>query len=270
MDPMPAARSTKLLLDEYPLILLPTAACVFGDRAALFLQQVHYWCKLYERDHKLRHYHAGRWWVWNSLDGWLTNFPFWSTRTIERIIGRLQSQDLILIDNYNLMGYDRTRWYTPHYEVIVPTIETWKRKQQAANPPSCQTVIMQQDRLTGWAMPNSHDATCQPGTMQHADLSCTIPETTQRLPETNADMAIAWSACTQELGLILPRAIRSGCLDRAALTAYDPAGPAATITCQPSPTCSQFASSMHTRILATLAAILHQPDLSIVYKKPEP
>lgn len=257
------ARSSKLLLDEYPLILLPTAACVFGDRAAIFIQQVHYWCKIYERKGKLRHYHAGRWWVWNTLHEWHTQFPFWSTRSIERIITRTADSGILLINNYNLLGYDRTRWYTLDYNTINSLIDDWHRKQSP--PPSCQIDMMEQATLTDWIMPERHDGSCQSGTMDHDTLTCTIPETTHRVPDTNADMATAWRTCTQELALVLPRHVRLTCLDHAQLTAYDPTGPTATITCSNPATCLQFASQLHKRILVTLAAILTQPNLSIEY-----
>ena len=260
---MPAKSS--LLLDEYPLILLPTAACVFGDRPALFLQQVHYWCKLFERQRTLRHYHRGRWWVWNSLEGWQTQFPFWSTRTIERIITRLQHQDLILIDNYNLMSYDRTRWYTPHYEVITPTIETWERKRDEAQPPSCQTVMMEQAKLSEWIMTDCHDGTSQSVMMDHDRLACTIPETTQRLDtQISTELANIWTNCINELSFILPRATCDTSISRAELTAYNPTDATATITCD-STTVYRQMKQLHPHIMATMAAILCQPTLTIHY-----
>lgn len=261
------ARSSKLLLDEYPLILLPSLACVFGDRPAIFLQQIHYWCKIFERQGTLRHYHAGRWWVWNTIDGWHEQFAFWSPRTIERIISRCTAEQIILIGNYNRRAYDRTRWYTPNYSSITEKIDQWERKQATNQPPpSCQNGMMEQANLTGCIMPEWHDGTCQNDMMDHATLACTIPETTQRLDtEISTDMAITWRTCTEELALQLPRATHSAWIAHAQLTAYDPGSHTAVIVCATATVQQHLSTQLHPRILATLAAILHQPSLSIEY-----
>jgi hypothetical protein len=38
-------------------------------------------------------------------------FPWWSVMTISRIVKVLEEKELIIIGNYNKLGYDRTQWY---------------------------------------------------------------------------------------------------------------------------------------------------------------
>jgi len=99
------ARKSKLLLDsDEQLLLLTPLACALrkhnGDRLAIVLQQIHYWCDVFERASKNPavddHYHDGRWWVYNTWATWQRdNFPMWSERTIQRLFDVLREMDLI-------------------------------------------------------------------------------------------------------------------------------------------------------------------------------
>ncbi|MEJ8767694.1 hypothetical protein WKU33_17875 [Oceanobacillus sp. HCA-5259] len=101
-----------LLLDDYPLIVLPTLAKIIGLNEAIVLQQIHFWLA------KKKNYEDGRYWVYNTYGGWAKQFPFWSETTIRRILGRLEESELIVTGNYNKMGADRTKWYSINYEKV--------------------------------------------------------------------------------------------------------------------------------------------------------
>lgn len=92
--------SQRPLLDEYPLLVLPTLAVKLGLNAAIVIQQIHYWIKMNERMDKKKaatHFYEGRWWTYNSYENWRSeNFPFWSHATIRRIFGGLKERGLIL------------------------------------------------------------------------------------------------------------------------------------------------------------------------------
>lgn len=113
---------SSLLLDEYPLIVLPKLATKIGLNEAIVLQQVHYWIEI-ERKTKdaevmQKHFHNGRWYVYNTYEQWHEQFPFWSISTLKRIISSLEKRKLLISDNFNKFGYDRTKWYTIDYEVL--------------------------------------------------------------------------------------------------------------------------------------------------------
>jgi hypothetical protein len=122
---------SKLLRDEPPLILLPQLAVQIGEKEAVVLQQVHYWIQLYTEKGDKRHFHDGRYWVYNTYEGWQKNFPCWSERTIRRAIDSLRKPykpkvgekkiergPLLLVGNYNRKRYDRTLWYSIDYEEV--------------------------------------------------------------------------------------------------------------------------------------------------------
>ncbi|MFC5846704.1 hypothetical protein [Deinococcus petrolearius] len=123
---------SRLLINEAPLQVLPTLAVKVGLNEAIFLQQLHY---------RLRESRMieGRRWYSRSMDEWCATFPFWSKRTVERIVTSLRNRDLIeTTADYNREPDDRTLWYTLSYAALddlefAPTPEavlTEKRDEQ--------------------------------------------------------------------------------------------------------------------------------------------
>src|SRR5690625_929921 len=107
-----------LLIDEYPLLVLPSLAKEIGLNEALVLQQIQYWLG------KKLNYEDGRYWVYNTYEGWAEQFPFWSVSTIRRILGKLEKDGLVISGNYNKMGADRTKWYSIDYEKLSELVQS--------------------------------------------------------------------------------------------------------------------------------------------------
>lgn len=112
-----------LLIDDYPLVVLPKLAATIGLNEAIILQQVHYWLR------KSRHEYDGRTWIYNTLEDWQEQFPFWSMSTIRRTLKSLREEfpgdkqrparaALLLTGNYNKFPADRTIWYTIDYDAL--------------------------------------------------------------------------------------------------------------------------------------------------------
>lgn len=107
---------SKLLIDESPLQVLPTLAVKIGLNEAIFIQQVHYWLKTLEKSRSRENDFDGRRWVYNTLDGWKENFPFWSPSTIRRVISNCESLGVLLSRRPNASGWDQTKFYSIDYE----------------------------------------------------------------------------------------------------------------------------------------------------------
>jgi len=103
---------SRLLLDEKPLIILPSLAKTVGLNEAIVLQQLHYWL---QQSTNIR---DGYKWVYNTYEDWQKQFPFWSTRTLKRIITGLEKKGIIVSANYNQISIDRTKWYRIDYEKL--------------------------------------------------------------------------------------------------------------------------------------------------------
>ncbi|HDR3202084.1 TPA: replication protein [Staphylococcus aureus] len=103
---------TKLLIDDYPIQVLPRLAELIGLNEAIVLQQIHYWLN------NSKHKYDGKTWIFNSYPEWQKQFPFWSLITIKRTIYSLEKQNLLLIGNYNKAKFDKTKWYSINYQTI--------------------------------------------------------------------------------------------------------------------------------------------------------
>lgn len=100
----------KLLIDDYPIQVLPKLAVEVGLNEAIFLQQLHYWLS-----GKSAKNIDGNKWIYNTYEDWQKQFPFWSVSTVKRTITSLDKQNLLLKGNYNKLGFDKTVWYSVDY-----------------------------------------------------------------------------------------------------------------------------------------------------------
>ena len=98
---------------ELALRLSPTLAKSIGVNHALFIQKVHdFICK---QGVKVN----GSCWYRSSYDKWDDVFPFWSSRTIKRIVNKLRECGLLVTTSeYNESTFDKTLWYTIDYDEL--------------------------------------------------------------------------------------------------------------------------------------------------------
>jgi hypothetical protein len=105
---------SSLLLDERFGVWQPSVATAIGLNGAIVLQQLHY--RLTKTDHG--RVHAGHRWIFNTYEEWQKNdFPFWSTRTIQRVLLELETEKLIVTCRPE--GRDsRRKYYRIDYGVL--------------------------------------------------------------------------------------------------------------------------------------------------------
>lgn len=114
-----------LLLDEAPLVIIPSLAERIGLNEAIVIQQLHYWLQKSTniRDHRK--------WVYNTYKGWQEQFPFWSEITVRRILTGLENKGIIITGNYNEMKADKTKWYSIDYEKLGGVISPSDQNDQS-------------------------------------------------------------------------------------------------------------------------------------------
>lgn len=113
MTTAPPIRTTsRLLIDEHPLMVLPSLAAAIGLHEAIVLQQIHYWVG------QSGQAHDGRRWIYNSYPQWQAQFPFLTVNQIRRAIEHLEARALLLVGNYNTKPFDRTKWYSVDYGAV--------------------------------------------------------------------------------------------------------------------------------------------------------
>lgn len=259
---------TKLLLDEYPLIVLPSLACLVGLNQALFLQQVHYWCEHYRRRGDKRHFHNGRWWVYNAVSSrkdvpdWQEQFPFMSPSTIRRVICYLVDVKLLLTANYNLRAYDRTGWYSVDYEELERQVEVQGAAEREQTLPCSQSEQMEMVNLTKCIVSDRVNGDGQSEQMDHVSLTTPIPETTRDFSDANQ----IWHAVLAELEMLLPYQtyVWLGGAELAGIADLGDGQYAATIVHSADPARVQ---RLDTVIKRSLAAIVGAQGLDITYEQ---
>ena len=102
-----------LLIQESPLLILPTLAQTIGLEEAILLQQLHFRLthQGQERDGKL--------WYCQAYTSWAKQLPFWSESKIKRLFLKLEKEGFLQsTDKYNTFYVDRTKWYSIEYHVL--------------------------------------------------------------------------------------------------------------------------------------------------------
>ncbi|WP_432702005.1 hypothetical protein [Lysinibacillus sphaericus] len=136
-----------LLINEPPLQVLPTLAVAIGLNNSIVVQQVHYWLRVSKNERD------GHKWVYKTIDEWHEEFPFWSKRTLERVIQNLEDMKILAAGNYNKLRMDRTKWYRIDYEMLHKCCKDANR----------QNGGMQTDKMADSIPPNSHIGNRQNG-----------------------------------------------------------------------------------------------------------
>lgn len=105
---------SRLITKENHLLIAPSIACAIGLNESIILQQVHYWLNARTN----QNFYDNKYWVYNTYEQWLKQFPFWSEITIKRIIISLEQKGLIISANFNKNKFNRTKWYSINYDVL--------------------------------------------------------------------------------------------------------------------------------------------------------
>lgn len=153
------------LINEPPLVLLPTLAEVIGLNEALVLQQMQYWLS---RSDKVI---DGRRWIYNTYDEWVDQFPFWSKNTIKRTILNLEMRGLVISANHNKAKFDKTKWYTIDYSKLADECTKVSSSKSVSNwaPPRTNLGSPIPDTTTDTTTDTTSDIN------NNAEQSSTIP-----------------------------------------------------------------------------------------------
>ena len=103
---------SRLLLNENPLIVLPSLAVMFGINEAMMLQQIHF-CA--DTKHEVV---AGYKWVYNSVREWRVTFPFMSESTIKRALETLRKSGVVIAEPLMKRKMDNRLYYRINYDLL--------------------------------------------------------------------------------------------------------------------------------------------------------
>ncbi|BBW99042.1 DnaD domain-containing protein [Geobacillus subterraneus] len=184
---------SKFLLDEKPLIILPSLAKKIGLNEAIILQQLHYWLQ------ESQNIHNGYKWVYNTYEDWQRQFPFWSKNTIIRAIKSLEKKGLIVTGNYNKLAIDNTKWYRIDYEKLDGMGRPSTQNEQSIYPNWVVGLPKMSKPITREYTENTTESLLE----ENKDMSCRDEislEYQQKIGQINGDIAIQLEHWRNELG----------------------------------------------------------------------
>jgi len=82
----------------------------YGVDEAIMIKNFQFWILKNEASEK--HSHKGSYWTYNSVSSFAKVFPFWTKSQVSRVLKSLIDKNLLEVDNFNKISYDRTRWYS--------------------------------------------------------------------------------------------------------------------------------------------------------------
>jgi hypothetical protein len=105
--------STRLLINERPLTVLPSLVKLVGMERAVILQQIHW---LLQGRHNGEVYDGYKW-VWGTHDEWCADyFPFWQPATLRKHMVWLENKGLL--NSMQMGGWNRRKHYRIDYEAL--------------------------------------------------------------------------------------------------------------------------------------------------------
>lgn len=84
-------------------------AIEYGVNESIILNHLIFWIEKNRANN--RNFINGYHWTYSSYKAFTEIFPYWKELKIKRILDSLVKQEVILRENHNKAGYDRTLWY---------------------------------------------------------------------------------------------------------------------------------------------------------------
>ncbi|MEX6285516.1 conserved phage C-terminal domain-containing protein [Providencia hangzhouensis] len=167
--------SSLLLLKTRPQIVIPELAVRLGLNEALLLQQVQYW--LSETSSGVDH--EGHRWIYNTIEEWREQFPYFSESTIKRAFNNLKKLGVLNIEQINKRTHDRTNYYSINYEHALLSDEV---KMTQSNSSAERVRTGQNDLIDKRKMKRSNNTKMTPSNGANCpDLTESTTENTQEI-----------------------------------------------------------------------------------------
>jgi hypothetical protein len=107
---------SNLLINEPPLVVLPSLAVKIGLGPAIVLQQIQYWST------RVKQSEDGYFWVYNTVEEWNKQFPFWHQNTIATHLKKLRDSGILIAEFKAESALNRTLFYRIDYTKLGDTI----------------------------------------------------------------------------------------------------------------------------------------------------
>jgi uncharacterized phage protein (TIGR02220 family) len=153
-----------LLINEAPLMIVPSLAVKIGMNEAVVLQQIHYWLGI------SKHQVEGKKWVYNTYEDWQKQFPFWSISTIKRTFYSLEKCGVLVSDNWNNLKLDKTKWYSINYQQLKEIEQSYEPSTTQFEPSEVSERTPVQVSLNQAIPESTSEITTEKKTISFADI----------------------------------------------------------------------------------------------------
>ena len=185
-----------LLLKVKPLVISPELACRIGLNEAIVLQQICYWLE----DTTAGVDYAGRRWVYNTIEEWNEQFPWWSSDTVKRALTSLKKSGLIYVEQLKKAQHDRTNYYAINHANPLLTDEG---KLHSSKRASCTRRTMQAAPIEQGKLTSSIGANCPRLTENTTEITTEITTETVRKASPDQHTSIDYPAVLEAYHEIL-------------------------------------------------------------------
>ena len=144
---------SNLLLKSRPLVIIPELAVRLGVSEAIILQQVQYWLNDTTSGVEI----DGRRWIYNTIDQWKEQFPFYSEKTIKRAFTNLKNLGVLNVEQLKKASHDRTNYYSINHENALLSDEV---KMSPSSGTKCPSRTGQTDHVEQVSMSPSNGSDC--------------------------------------------------------------------------------------------------------------
>jgi hypothetical protein len=99
----------------------------YGLKEAIILNKIIFYVLKNEQDK--RNLKKGRYWTFNSREGWRETFQIFSYDQVWRSLKNLEKKGALVSDSFNRKAYDKTRWYSLSDSLVreVKGSEYWQK-----------------------------------------------------------------------------------------------------------------------------------------------
>ncbi len=126
----------------------PEHAKQYGLKESIILHKIVFYILINEKDE--RNFRKGRYWTFNSREGWGNIFPCFSYDQIWRSLKSLEKKGALVSDSFNRRAYDKTRWYslTDSFAKEVKGSEYWQKAIRNSTKANRKTAISNRKTAT--------------------------------------------------------------------------------------------------------------------------
>lgn len=184
--------SSKLSINESPLVVLPSLVKVIGLERAIILQQIQYLLQLPKSGQVLDDNHK---YIWNTAKDFAEFFTFWQPETIAKHLRQLETDGLLISQQPRKSEWDRTKYYRINYDQLAMLLKLQSNVYARTGSILDEETVSNVDADTGSSSQKTSSKTSNKDIHPHAQDQVLFTETETLLDyrfKTEVNETLSW------------------------------------------------------------------------------